>query len=305
MGIQTRYTVQDAHIAKQEKNMKYKKGTFIVVPNQQALAGKPSELQAIYIWLCSYADKDGRCFPARRTLAKNAGCNIKTLDKYLNMLIDEGFIAKETRKIAGSEENLSNSYQLLLVDYDAIVNGGSTENGTIVYQKRNTPSTKNGATPSTENGAVTKSNNNSIHLTDTTNVNVVEQKRLLGQLPDRLGKNAITRLGAIYRALWRKKYGTECTSINYGKFGKIIKMLLQNNTEAQITALLLTYFNWSGASDDNANEYKYLSDKGFPIELLPSKRDIFVAYLTNNRGVCYDNLQEVEGYVARNLKNIL
>jgi hypothetical protein len=134
--------------------MKYKPGTFILVPNLHHLDGKPSEMQVIYMWLCSFADSEGMCFPARTTLARISGCNIKTVDKYLLRLEEEGFITKTQRNIKGKKELMSNLYQLLLM-----------KDRVEVAPKTVLGSTKNGATPSTENGAVTISNINYNHLT--------------------------------------------------------------------------------------------------------------------------------------------
>lgn len=96
--------------------MKYKPGTFILVPNILLLAGKPSEMQVIYMWLCTYADKEGKCFPSRATLARQSGCGIRTVDKYLEKLVEEDFILKEIRRSSTGKQNLSNTYTLLLKD---------------------------------------------------------------------------------------------------------------------------------------------------------------------------------------------
>lgn len=54
--------------------MKYEKGTFITVPNIQRLQELPPAAQALFMWLCAYADKDGRCYPSRAAL----GCRYCT-----------------------------------------------------------------------------------------------------------------------------------------------------------------------------------------------------------------------------------
>ena len=154
--------------------MKYKPGTFVLVPNLNQLSGKPSEMQVIYMWLCTYADDDGRCFPSRRTLAKESGCNIKTVDKYIQQLVDDGFIEKENRGIEGSKQKLSNFYTMLLLE------GGSAENGSTLV-----PKTEVGG--STKNGAVTISNNNY------NNITILEEEdkplqEVKNSLPEELGK---------------------------------------------------------------------------------------------------------------------
>lgn len=278
--------------------MKYEKGTFVVIPNINALDGKPSEMQSIFTWLCVYANDDGKCFPARRTLANKAGCNLKSVDKYLDQLIQDGFISKETRYKDNSKELLSNMYQIL-VKQD-------------VPPETVQPSTENGTTPSTENGAVTIPINNYTNLTNITDTSnevpdqeVIEEVSQLGKLPEKFGKSYIMRLHYIYRYLWKRKYGTRLVSSTIGAFGKAMKTLHENNTEQQIAILLLTYFNWYGGSGDDAKENKYLSDKGFPPYLMINKIDIFVAYLTNNIGLCYTDESKVEEYFTKQFKEIL
>ena len=119
--------------------IKYEKGTFNIVPNKDKLKGKPAEMQAIYFWICDHANEKGTCFPSRNLLASESGCNIKTVDKYIEQLINEGFMTKLTGSKVDSRRNNSNFYQVLIV--------GSTKNS-------GSGSTKNGATGSTENGAV-------------------------------------------------------------------------------------------------------------------------------------------------------
>lgn len=275
--------------------MKYKNGTFVLVPNLQRLATKSSELQVIYMWLCTYADKNGKCFPSRTTLAKQAGCGIKTVDKYLQQLVDDGFITKETRSKSGTKEKLSNMYQLLLLDE--------------VEQEMPYPSVVLDTTPRVEKDTVTIPITNYTHIT-TLQPEVVlpkqeEVKPLIGQLPMSFGKTYIMRLHHVYRLLWKKQYGTALSGANIGRFGKAMKTLIPDHTEYQISALLLTFFNWYGASNDNTNDNKYLSDKGFPIEMMMSKIDIFITYLTNYKGLCYSNQDDVKRYVVERLKKLI
>lgn len=127
--------------------MKYEKGTFTVIPNKEYLKGKPSELQSIYFWLCDHADENGVCYPTRRTLAREAGCGIRTLDKYINELESMGLIEKTMRQKPKSNENSSNLYQLMVVS------------------KKTPPSAKKNTTPSVKKNTETIPSINSTHLT--------------------------------------------------------------------------------------------------------------------------------------------
>jgi len=93
--------------------MKYEKGTFVTVPNIQALQILPPASQALFMWLCSYADADGSCFPSRALLAENLKCSVRAIDTHLAKLVEEGFIEKENR--FKDNKKTSNAYQILLV----------------------------------------------------------------------------------------------------------------------------------------------------------------------------------------------
>lgn len=170
--------------------MNYEKGTFLVIPNKDALRGKPSEMQAIYFWICEHADDNGQCFPSRRTLAKEAGCNVKTVDKYLHELEVCLLVKKVSREKKGSPEKMSNIYQVLILARGV--------------PKTGLPGTENGATPSTENGSVTVSSINSIHITDIQELGtppvVFDFEKELGKLQNSSKKHL--KIVALY---WFKK----------------------------------------------------------------------------------------------------
>ena len=94
--------------------MKYKKGTFVVVPNTEYLKGKSSVLLSVFLWLCYHADDDGVCYPSRKKLAEEVGVDVRTIDKYIKVLQEDGIIIKTIRQKKNSKENTSNLYQLLL-----------------------------------------------------------------------------------------------------------------------------------------------------------------------------------------------
>lgn len=94
--------------------MKYEKGTFVTVPNIQALQELPPTSQALFMWLCSYADSAGECYPSRGLLAENLSCSVRAIDTHMKQLITAGFIEKQTR--FKNNEQTSNTYQILLVE---------------------------------------------------------------------------------------------------------------------------------------------------------------------------------------------
>lgn len=119
---------------------KFQKGTFIILPNKEILRGQSPDLQAIYLWLCDYADEYGRSFPSRSLLAKVAGVSIKSLDKHLKILVSLGILSKENRVKDG--EKLSNLYQIKLKE--------------VVAPKTTLPSPQNDPTPSPQNDPLTQ-----------------------------------------------------------------------------------------------------------------------------------------------------
>lgn len=112
--------------------MKYKKGTFTVVPNLQYLAGKPPEMQTVFFWVCSYANDDGKCFPSRSALASKAGMSIRTVDKYMEQLVELGILTKTPRLKKGTIENTSNLYQIMLPDSSPSENDSTTPSASLI-----------------------------------------------------------------------------------------------------------------------------------------------------------------------------
>ena len=142
--------------------MKYRKGTFVVVPNKEQLKGKPSELQSVFFWICQHADDEGECFPSRKLLATESGTGLRRIDKYLTQLIELGLITKKIRPRIGTKSKLSNLYQIQIIDE--------------VVAKEPEPSSQSGVLGSSQKEAVTVSSINSTHLT--TNVSKADTPSL-------------------------------------------------------------------------------------------------------------------------------
>lgn len=97
--------------------MKYEKGSFITVPNINYLQGHKGNLQALFMWICKYADKDGRCFPSRKQLSKDLLVTKQTIDTYISKLCDLGLIEKTSRFRDGRQT--TNLYQILIKDSES------------------------------------------------------------------------------------------------------------------------------------------------------------------------------------------
>ena len=53
--------------------------------------------RAVYMYLKDRADKDGKCWPALKTIAKEMNLSSSTVKRALNELCQAGLLVKETR----------------------------------------------------------------------------------------------------------------------------------------------------------------------------------------------------------------
>ncbi len=140
--------------------MKFRPNTFITVPNKDVLKGKDPYLQNVFMWICSYIDENGMCFPSRNRLAEDSGVSVRTLDKYINELVELNLIVKEKRAQEGNY--LSNRYWVNIVE---------------VVQMTTLPPANDDTTPSASYDTLTKS----ILLTKSINNTVEEEKPEIDQ----------------------------------------------------------------------------------------------------------------------------
>lgn len=276
--------------------MKYKKGTFVVVPNKEYLSGKPSELQTIFFWLCDHADEEGVCFPSRRTLARESGCGLKTVDKYLTQLEQGGFIEKTYRFKPGSAENDSNLYQIMVVE--------AMDNCFDVAQETLHPSIQNATPGGVEKGAVTipsiNSNQGTIVPDDESSADTYRYEASAGMLPLSRGATRIQRVVSVYKDLFRNIYKVEPT-LRMIPVGASIDKLAEKFTELQISALLITFFNWKGISGDSDFEQKKLLQAVYAFGWFYTGVTQYEVYLRNVFGLKFDNEDDVREFVAKNL----
>ncbi len=53
--------------------------------------------RAVYMYLTDRADRDGKCWPAIKTIAKELGLSSSTVKRALNELCQAGLLTKESR----------------------------------------------------------------------------------------------------------------------------------------------------------------------------------------------------------------
>lgn len=93
--------------------MKYQKGSFITVPNSEALKGIHATAQCLFMWLCYHANQEGKCFPSRKRLAELCGVSVDTIDNMTALLIEKRLIVKTTRK-KDEKVNKTNLYEVII-----------------------------------------------------------------------------------------------------------------------------------------------------------------------------------------------
>ena len=261
--------------------MKYEKGTFVIVPNLKYLKGLPCEAVSLFVYICSYADDDGVCYPSRNRLSKDMSVTPKTVDKYLLLLVEKGFITKTTRKDSETGGNKSNLYQIENIS--------------------NYPSVKNDTTPSVKNDTLTIPTKNHTHITISSEE---EPKRIeTGKLPEHRGKTYILRLLSIYRDLFREKFGYNPT-VDIPRWGKSCAELIKTRSELQISALLITFFNWRGMTGDDQYESDRLTKSANPFQMFFYNVNQYEAHLRNVQGLKFDDEDEVLKFVGNYMVKI-
>ena len=102
-----------------------------MVPNREVYRQLKPNAKVVYVALCDYADDTGTCWPSRRTVAKDSGLSLSTVDRSLRELVKAGVIEKQSR-IKDNGDNASNVYQIMIVATDeggvTQTPGGVTEN---------------------------------------------------------------------------------------------------------------------------------------------------------------------------------
>ena len=114
----------------------FDKGTFIIVPDKEALRGRPPLEQLVAIWIGDYGLTDA--FPSRKTIARDCGVSVKSIDRAIAKLEQDGIITKRRRKNQNGGDT-SNSYsRIMRGDIGA---GASDKNDTGASDKNDTLTT--------------------------------------------------------------------------------------------------------------------------------------------------------------------
>ena len=60
-------------------------------------SGLSHRARTVYMYLKDRSDKEGRCWPGIRTIARDLGLSVSTVKRALNDLCREGLVVKEKR----------------------------------------------------------------------------------------------------------------------------------------------------------------------------------------------------------------
>lgn len=253
--------------------MKYKKGTFSTVPNIDYLKGKPALQQVVFLWLCVHSDEDGICYPTRSTIAKECGCDVKSVDKYIRALEEDKVISKTNRKKENSKENTSNLYQIMILGDETVVVGSelNTLGGEIKLP-----------TGGERSGAETKLITNQIQLT-TISATADELT-----LPKEMGNAYTQRLLRLYSILFRLVVGFSYKG-TMGQDLRLLKELKSNYSELQIAMLLIVYFQWRGVDGSSEKDFQFVVSTGFNLSMFAKTISKYEIYARNVALVDMDN----------------
>jgi hypothetical protein len=99
---------------------RYIKGTFTSVPNKHALRGQPASVQAVYFWICDYANDNGICYPSLKRLQADTSQSRSTILRSIQALVNLKILKKKAQFTEAGDKDV-NLYQIMIVD---VVKGG-------------------------------------------------------------------------------------------------------------------------------------------------------------------------------------
>lgn len=119
-------------------------------------------------------------------------------------------------------------------------------------------------------------------------------------LPESRGKTYILRVLSVYCDLFKDKYGFMPT-ISFGKFGKLLKSLIESHTELQIAAMMIVFFDWAGMDGGDDFQREKLINSGHSLGWFFSTTNQYEIYLRNVRKLNFNNEDDVRNFVGTSL----
>ena len=179
---------------------------FVIIPEWILLSDVSDKSKVLYGALWKYADRNtNKCFPSRKTLAKDLNCHESSVDRCVKELVKIKAIEVFRRPPKENGANQSNLY-LLKTTPTSISN--------------DTPTSVDNDTPLVADKELTITNK-----TKTNNIDISKEQR-----------------GAMWTAL-EKNMGYKPTSLQRGQWGKALKVLIEPGftTPQQVNDLFTAY----------------------------------------------------------------
>lgn len=119
-------------------------------------------------------------------------------------------------------------------------------------------------------------------------------------LPETRGKTYILRVLSVYNDLYKNKYGCK-PFIIFGKFGSLVKQLIDHYTELQIAAMLIVFFDWRGMEGDDGFTEQKIINSTHSFGWFFSTVNGYEIYLRNVQHLEFDNEEAVREYVGKSM----
>ncbi len=119
-------------------------------------------------------------------------------------------------------------------------------------------------------------------------------------LPESRGKTYVQRVISVYSDLFKDKYGFYPT-INFGRFGKLLKTLMETHTELQIAAMLIVFFDWAGMDGGSDFDREKLINAGHSFGWFFGTTNQYEIFLRNVQKLNFENEEDVREFVGKSL----
>lgn len=239
----------------------------------------------LYAEITALSSKEGYCYATNAYFARNYKVSTRTVSRAITNLTEKGFLftllenygTNTLRKIYIT----SNAEKLIP---QVVAHSRGVDKTVLALGKKGEGVDKSVVPPLDKNVAHNNTSNNSIN-TNTLHIPATQDGVDDGILPPWLGKNGVERLGKLYELLWQAEMGVKHTLKIIGKNGSILKGILAGRNEVLAALILVTHFDWRGMSGKDEKQFNVLRDNGFPLGWIPTRVDMYQAFLQGTLGI--------------------
>jgi len=249
----------------------------------------------LYAEITALSSKEGYCYATNAYFARNYKVSTRTVSRAITNLTERGFLftllenygTNTMRKIYIIE----NAERLIP---QVVAHKKGVDKTVLASGKIGEGVDKSVVPPLDKNVAHNNTSNNNINNTNILHIPASQAEAAAGDLPSWLGKNSVERLAKLYELLWQAEMGVKHTLRVIGKNGSILKSLLSGRTEVLAALIMITHFDWRGMSGSDEKQFKNLRDNGFPLAWIPTRVDMYHAFLLNTLGLSNPKKQATE-----------